>query len=221
MLALFLKAGYRKATEDRLLACLWTLESFGDIWRGPATTVLHDYLQHLHAFCPKRLAQVTAAWPASFSEMKREMTDAQMDLLKRLDWRVRLSHEKELGPCHSLLFQLSPAAHAVLLVHKQQVVGGACGGAAVDALLMQLGPQEGWAVRMNHLVSAVWTQAQRAASADAPDAKAAESSSSGSCTSTTQGATAVAAASARAAGAAAAEAAADGEPSPAKRQRCS
>lgn len=41
------------ASEECLLAALWTLEAFGDIWRGPATTALHDYLQPLHAFSPK------------------------------------------------------------------------------------------------------------------------------------------------------------------------
>lgn len=43
--------------------------------------VLHDYLQHLHAFCSRRLAQVTAAWPGSFYDMKREMVAAQVSAL--------------------------------------------------------------------------------------------------------------------------------------------
>lgn len=35
------------ASEAQLLSLLWTLESWGDVWRGPCTTVLQSYLQHL------------------------------------------------------------------------------------------------------------------------------------------------------------------------------
>ena len=38
------------ASEPQLLALLWTLESWDNVWRSPCTAVLHSYLRHLAAF---------------------------------------------------------------------------------------------------------------------------------------------------------------------------
>eukprot|EP00887_Chlorella_sp_A99_P000631 scaffold5.g631.t1 len=231
MLGLFLKAGYATATEEQLLAALWTLESFGDIWRGPASTVLHGYLQHLHAFCPQararatRLAEVTSEWPQSFHDMKRGMAAVQMDLLKRLDWRVRLSYEAELLPCHSLLFELAPATRAAVQAWQAGAPGTARQQEALHALLALLSPQEGWAVRMNQLVSGVWAQARRSAAAAAAAATAAQAqqlrSAASAPASPAPAIDAVAAASSISSGASSRDSAASdgGSPSPAKRRR--
>ncbi len=41
------------ATEHRLLASLWLLESMESVWRSPATVCLNDYLKHLAVISPE------------------------------------------------------------------------------------------------------------------------------------------------------------------------
>jgi len=104
MLALHLRAGYAQATENILLAELWTLEAWDDVWRSPSSTVLPDYVKHL-GFFDKGTAQ---AWDLDYDDrlrtLKKAAAEAQMDLLKRLDWRVRLHFDDWINPCHDLLF---------------------------------------------------------------------------------------------------------------------
>lgn len=48
------------ATETDLLALLWTLESWGNVWRGPCTAALQSYLRNLTEFD----RQVRVGWGA-------------------------------------------------------------------------------------------------------------------------------------------------------------
>jgi hypothetical protein len=104
MLALHLRAGYAQATENILLAELWTLEAWDDVWRSPSSTVLPDHVKHL-GFFDNSTAQ---AWDLDYNDrlraQKKAASQAQMDLLKRLDWRVRLHFDDWINPCHDLLF---------------------------------------------------------------------------------------------------------------------
>lgn len=104
MLALHLRAGYAQATENILLAELWTLEAWDDVWRSPSSTVLPDYVKYL-GFFDKSAAQ---AWELDYDDrlraLKKAAAEAQVNLLKRLDWRVRLHFDDWINPCHDLLF---------------------------------------------------------------------------------------------------------------------
>lgn len=71
----------------------------------PASTPLLPSLQAVVA--------ITADWKASFQQLRAGVVGAQMDLLKRLDWRTRLDAAAEVQPCRALLFRTaSPCAAA-------------------------------------------------------------------------------------------------------------
>lgn len=112
MLGLFLRAGYTAASEELLLALLWTLESWGNVWRSSASTVLHDYILFLACFDKERVVSMANAWPESFHVVRKGMCLQQMDLLKRLDWRIRLDLSAEVLPCRHLLFGLAEGSGA-------------------------------------------------------------------------------------------------------------
>lgn len=107
MLSFHLKSGLAEATEQSLLASLWLLESFESVWRSPATVCLNDYLKHLALFSQEAVIAITSDWKNSFRALRAGVVAAQSDLLKRLDWRVRLDVESEIKPCSRLLFQLA------------------------------------------------------------------------------------------------------------------
>ncbi|GAB4816658.1 hypothetical protein N2152v2_003704 [Parachlorella kessleri] len=109
MLALHLKAGYPQASEAELLALLWVLEAWGDVWRSPCTVVLQSYLQNLPAFDGQRALAMSRDWAQQFRALRKAVSDSQMDVLKRLDWRVRLDFAREVRPCWQLLFRLPSA----------------------------------------------------------------------------------------------------------------
>jgi hypothetical protein len=110
MLSFHLKAGWAEATEHSLLASLWLLESWESVWRSPATVCLNDYLKHLALFSQEAVIAITADWKNSFRALRAGVVAAQSDLLKRLDWHIRLDVESEIKPCSRLLFQMAGEA---------------------------------------------------------------------------------------------------------------
>jgi hypothetical protein len=94
-------------TEADLLALLWTLESFADSSRSAASTVLGDYIRHLACFDEPLAAAMTDRWVESFCGLRRDVTSAQMDLLIRVNWRVRLSDTEVIGS-YRKLFNADP-----------------------------------------------------------------------------------------------------------------
>jgi len=107
MLALFLRSNAPTVREEGLLAILWTMESWSDARRSPATLVLGDYIKHLAAFDPDRADSMSATWNASFCALRAAVVEAQIQLLKNLEWNVRLS-DGDILHCHKLLFGASP-----------------------------------------------------------------------------------------------------------------
>lgn len=113
MLALHLRAGYAQATEHILLAELWTLEAWGNVWRSSSTTVLHDYLKYLPAIDGTVAKEWKANSSARFHILRKSTVDSQMDLLKRLNWLVRLDFAAEVEPVHAMIFKGSSCSSII------------------------------------------------------------------------------------------------------------
>lgn len=108
LLALHLRTGVATPSEDGALAALWTLESWWDAWRSPATVVLGDYVRHLAMYDAPRAVAMTADWRAAFVALRASVSGAQRALLSALRWRVRLDAVEDVAPCRAALF--GPAA---------------------------------------------------------------------------------------------------------------
>ncbi|KAL4421894.1 hypothetical protein ABPG77_003696 [Micractinium sp. CCAP 211/92] len=104
LLALHVKAGCVQASESSLLAALWVLESAHSSDRSMATVCLDSYLKLLAMFSEELVLRITANWPASFRKLRSLLVEAQGELLRRLDWRVRINFELEAAPCRRWLF---------------------------------------------------------------------------------------------------------------------
>lgn len=50
------------------------------------------------------MLRITVNWPASFRKLRSLLVEAQGELLRRLDWRVRINFEREAAPCGRWLF---------------------------------------------------------------------------------------------------------------------
>lgn len=151
LLALHVRARLHNASESSILASLWLLESLHDSSCSSATTSLTAYLERLGTFCPLAVATLSLDWPASFCRMRAGLVAAQRDMLRRLDWRLRLDPVKEVLPCHRLLF---PAHH---LASPTAELGPACSqGGCMH------GPcwRRHWGAAMEGLQFAVLEQAQ-------------------------------------------------------------
>lgn len=107
--ALYLRAGYEEASDATLLAGLWVLESYDCSYRSPASVCLAAYLKPLALFSPELVERLSAAWPNSFHRLRSAVVEAQLELLKKLGWRVGLDALKDVKPCHDWLFPLAPA----------------------------------------------------------------------------------------------------------------
>lgn len=104
LLALHVKAGCTHASESSLLAALWVLESVHSSDRSLATVCLDSYLKLLAMFSEELVVRITANWPASFRKLRSLLVEAQGELLRRLDWRVRIDYAGEATPCRRWLF---------------------------------------------------------------------------------------------------------------------
>lgn len=109
MLALFLRTGEKAADEVSLLAALWLLESAHNSRFTFATDVLSRYVKLIGIFFPEAARALCSNWPAAYQGMRAELVQAQAQLLARLNWRVHLTLETDVEPCHRLLFG-EPAA---------------------------------------------------------------------------------------------------------------
>ena len=88
---------------------LWIVESWEDARRSPVTLVLGDYLKHLAAFDPERAQSMSSTWRESFCALRSAVVDAQLDLLKALDWNARMDGGAVLLS-YRMLFGRFPAA---------------------------------------------------------------------------------------------------------------
>ncbi|KAL4444182.1 hypothetical protein ABPG75_011919 [Micractinium tetrahymenae] len=104
LLALHVKAGCVRASESSVLAALWVLESTHSSDRSLATVCLDSYLRLLAMFSEELVVRITANWPASFRKLRSLLVEAQGELLRRLDWRVRICFETEAARCRAWLF---------------------------------------------------------------------------------------------------------------------
>ncbi|PSC73883.1 ABC transporter A family member 2 isoform B [Micractinium conductrix] len=121
LLALHLRAGEAEATGNSVAAALWVLESAHDAARSKATACLASWLEYLAVFAPEVVQAMMADWPASSAKLRRVVVEAQMRLLKALDWRLRLDLDTEVWPCLHLLFSLgAPAQQAQQQQRAQQ-----------------------------------------------------------------------------------------------------
>lgn len=159
LLALHLRSGRAAATEDDLLASLWTLESWWDAWRSLASTVLGDYVKHLAVFDEQRARRMAANWREEFVAWRSSVVGCQRALLAAVDWNVRLDVAADLLPCYAMLFGEEDGEFARVLWSSE-------GGDAVAARLRTAAaagprPETAWAERMDAYCQRITHEAGR------------------------------------------------------------
>ncbi|KAL4521466.1 hypothetical protein Ndes2437B_g07950 [Nannochloris sp. 'desiccata'] len=179
MLALFLRSNAPTVCEESLLAILWTMESWSDARRSPATLVLGDYIKHLAAFDPDRAESMSVTWRASFCALRSAVVEAQIELLQNLEWSVRLTDGAILH-CHKLLFGAFPqksttakgstaAAVAVAAAAEAEAWSAAAAAVAADSKRTRSwrDPSGACADQVNALCACVVAQSSRIAAVEA------------------------------------------------------
>jgi hypothetical protein len=152
MLALHLRSARPGADEPALLAALWTLESWWDAWRSPATTVLGDYVRHMAAFDHARAVRMSASWRAEFVELRAAVVGAQRALLAGVRWRLTLDPAGDVLPCYAALFGAAAAAVAATL---QAQPAGAAATPATAATAPPPRSEPAWVASMEALAGRV------------------------------------------------------------------
>ena len=125
LLALHLRSGAAAASEDAALAALWTLESWWDAWRSPATIVLGHYVRHLAVYDAPRAVAMTAEWRRAFLALRASVAGEQRALLMALRWHIRLDADADVAPCHAALFAAPWAARLEALCERIERHGAA------------------------------------------------------------------------------------------------
>ncbi|PRW32617.1 sugar ABC transporter ATP-binding [Chlorella sorokiniana] len=133
LLALFFRTGQKAADEVSLLAGLWVLESAHDSRHSGATNVIVRYVKLISAFFPEAARALCNNWPAALESMRAELVQAQLQLLTRLRWRVHLTLETDVEPCHRLLFG-EPAAETCQPADSGCAAGRKAGSLSVRGL---------------------------------------------------------------------------------------
>jgi hypothetical protein len=177
-LALFLRSNAPTVSEESLLAMLWTMESWSDARRSPATLVLGDYVKHLAAFDPDRAESMSATWRECFCALRASVVEAQIELLQNLEWNARLSDGAILH-CHKLLFGALPpiegastaaaavASAAAAAEAEAWSAAAAAAAAASKRTRSWRDPSGACADQVNALCASVVAQSSRIAAAEA------------------------------------------------------
>lgn len=103
LLALYIRTGRTTLDHEDLLAMLWTMESWADARRSPATTVLGDYVRHIAAFDNDLARSMCVSWEDSFVALRKKVVDCQRAFLADVQWKVGLD-DNEILSAYQVLF---------------------------------------------------------------------------------------------------------------------